>query len=401
MEELEKNIGELKSIGESFGLSFDDVIFRPATKENLSMVASFGLPNRFTHWYFGGLYKNLKVQQDEKMVQILELVLNTVPSYAFLLDSNSLLENWMVIAHVFGHVDFFKNNRWYKRSDRDMLNKCEQHARYMRRLGQKLGKEKLDEVIASTLTITSSVDPFELDPKKASRRLLYFLDENVPIVMRSLPMRDSRRSKLSMAARILPRMRKEMDYFDLIGRTQIINEGWASFVESMILKEYVSPEKWLTFSLNFSNRPAPYQIGFTLFKSIFEQGGWEKCLHVRSLYENITFIDEFLDEEDCKALDLFVVKKEKKEKVYDLKKVKERIIYEKLYKGQPLVEVKEYDRKTREITLLNTEEQRRLDRKRTQLFLESLHRLWPFEIYLIDGETTFHFGDKGFAQERK
>ena len=401
VDELQRVIKKLRTIGEGFGLSFDEIFFEEATMDNLSMVASFGLPNRFTHWYFGGIYKNLKIQQDEKMIQILELVLNTVPSYAFLLDTNTKLENWMVIAHVYGHVDFFRNNRWYKKSDRDMLNKCEQHARFIRRLTPVVGKERLDDVIASVLTITSSVNPFELDKKKAEKRLLYFLAENVPIAMRALPKSDPRRQQLSVAARVLPRMRKEMDYFDLIGRTQVINEGWASFVESRILKDFVSPEDWLTFSLTFGNRPAPYQIGFALFKSIFEQGGWEKCRHVRSLYEDITFVDEFLTQEHCEQLDLFVMNKDSKKKEYDVRRVKERIIYEKLYKGQPLVVVNDYNRKTREITMVNTEKERRLDRKRTELFLASLHKLWPFEMHLRDGEMTFHFGERGFSHERK
>ena len=98
VDELQRVIKKLRTIGEGFGLSFDEIFFEEATTDNLSMVASFGLPNRFTHWYFGGIYKNLKIQQDEKMIQILELVLNTVPSYAFLLDTNTKLENWMVIA---------------------------------------------------------------------------------------------------------------------------------------------------------------------------------------------------------------------------------------------------------------------------------------------------------------
>lgn len=400
-QDLDGDIATIRGIGEGFGLSFHEVHFRPATRDNLSELASFGLPNRFSHWYFGGIYKRLKTQQDENMFQILELVLNTDPSYAFLLDSNSYMENRMVIAHVFGHVDFFRNNRWYKLSDKDILNKCEQNSRFMRRLEPMVGKDLLDEVIAAALTISSSVDPFELNPKDRSQKLLYFLADNVPVALRALPRTDPRRRTLSVSARILPRMRTEMDYFDLIGRTQIINEGWASFVERQILRQLFSPAEWLDFSLVFSRRPAHYLIGYALFERAFQMGGWERALAVRSHYEDVTFVDEYLNDDLCRELDLFVQTKDSKTRDYAAKHVKDRIIYEKLFKGQPRVEVVDYDRTTRAIRLENRESERRLDRKRTELFLESLARLWPFDVALADGDTTFHYGAGGFSYERR
>ena len=49
------------------------------------------------------------------------MVINSDPSIAFLLDSNSLSENQMVIAHVYAHVDFFKNNMWFGKTNRNIL----------------------------------------------------------------------------------------------------------------------------------------------------------------------------------------------------------------------------------------------------------------------------------------
>ena len=59
-----------------------------------------GLPNRFIHWYWGGTYKELVTQQNKEVFSILELVLNTVPSHAFLRSSNTYLQNVLVIARV-------------------------------------------------------------------------------------------------------------------------------------------------------------------------------------------------------------------------------------------------------------------------------------------------------------
>ena len=400
MQDLTHDIATIRRTGESFGLRFLDVHFQSASRDALSELASFGLPNRFSHWYFGGIYKRLKTQQDENMFQILELVLNTDPSYAFLLETNSYLENRMVIAHVFGHVDFFKNNRWYKQSDKGILDTCERNARTIRRMEPVVGKDLLDDIIASALTISSTVDPFELDPNSQRKKLLYFLSENAPIALRALPRSDPRRKVLSVAARILPRMRAEMDYFDLIGRTQIINEGWASFVERSILRHVLTPAEWLDFSLAFSKRPAHYLIGCALFEKAFEQGGWDKILMIRSHYEDIAFVDEYLSDDLCRELDLFVQTKDSTKRNHSARAVKDRIIYEKLFKGQPLVEVEDYERSTRAIALRNIEEGRRLDRRRTELFLQSLYRLWPFDLSLIDGDVTYRYGAAGFSHER-
>ena len=42
--------------------------------------------------------------------------------YAYLVRSNSLLEQKLVMAHVYGHADFFKNNLWFAPTDRKMLD---------------------------------------------------------------------------------------------------------------------------------------------------------------------------------------------------------------------------------------------------------------------------------------
>jgi stage V sporulation protein R len=394
-------IKRCREIGESFGLSFLEIFWRLSNRDNLSFVASFGLPNRFSHWYFGGLYKNLKIQQDENLISILELVLNTDPVYAFLLDTNSHLENLMVIAHVMGHVDFFKNNTWYMRSDSDMLNKCEYHARTIRELTEQHGQKKIEDIIEATLTISNTVNVFERDPKKKSQRLIYFIRDQVGTRMRQMKKSDPRHIDLKLTYQIMGMMAAEMEYFDLIGRTQIINEGWASFVEFKILEKLLKPKEWLEFTLNFSKRPAPYLIGFTLFNDNFRKGGWKQVLEIRRVYEDIAFIDRFLDQKLAEDLDLFVVDKETKERDGSVRKVKEKIIEDKDSRGQPQIQVKEFDSKNSSLVLENPDNERTLDKKRTELFLKKVQVLWPYEITLMDGETCYRLKNGTVSTEKR
>ena len=63
----------------------------------------------------------MKTMYDYGLTKIYELVINTNPSLAFLLENNSTLENKMVIAHVLGHTDFFKHNLYFGHTSRQMV----------------------------------------------------------------------------------------------------------------------------------------------------------------------------------------------------------------------------------------------------------------------------------------
>ncbi|HEX9007109.1 MAG TPA: SpoVR family protein, partial [Bacteroidota bacterium] len=75
---------------------------------------SYGLPGRFSHWTHGKAYQRMKMMYDYGLSKIYELVVNTNPAYAFLLDGNSSLQNKLVAAHVLAHADFFKHNLYFR-----------------------------------------------------------------------------------------------------------------------------------------------------------------------------------------------------------------------------------------------------------------------------------------------
>ena len=54
--------------------------------------------------------------------------------------SNALTEQKLVMAHVYGHCDFFKNNAWFAHTSRKMMDVLANHGarirRYMDRHGQ-------------------------------------------------------------------------------------------------------------------------------------------------------------------------------------------------------------------------------------------------------------------------
>lgn len=382
MEEYNAIIERIETLAREKGLSFDPVFFRVTDSDEIAEVASMGLPNRFIHWYWGGAYKELVLQQNKEVFSILELVLNTTPSHAFLRGTNTYLQNVLVIAHVYGHVDFFKNNHWYRKSNKNMLNEAEFHARTIRQYEAQYGAEKVERLLDALLTVATTVNAFERNSLERRKRLIYYLEEKAPLE--------------EWERHLLQLVREEAEYFDLIQRTHIINEGWATFVEAELLREVLDTKAWASLSVQLSNRPAPYTIGYALFKHIRDQRGFAAALQIRSFYEDIRLVDEVLTEAMVKQLDIFVYDPKEKQKSYDLKQVKDMLIAQKLYKGEPHIEV-EGGTHHRELVLVHQDEERKLDAKRVGLFLKSVHSLWRNPVRLRANNKVYSFDRRGFS----
>ncbi len=375
-------IDRIEALARARGLSFEPVYFRVTDSDELAEVASMGLPNRFIHWYWGGAYKELTAQQNREVFGILELVLNTRPSYAFLRASNTYLQNVLVIAHVFGHVDFFAHNHWYRKSNKNMLNEAELHARLIRRYEARFGQEHIEKLLDALLTVATTVNAFERSPEARRRRLIYFLEEKAPLE--------------DFERHLLQAVREEAEYFDLIQRTHIINEGWATFVEADLLREILDPREWITISVQLSSRPAPYTIGYSLFKAIKDGRGFAAALEVRTYYEDVMLIQEVLSEDMIRRLDIFVYDPKEKKKSYDVQRVRDMLIEQKQFKGQPHVEV-EVGGNHRDLTLVHKDEERKLEPKRIALFLKAVHSLWRNPVRLCANGKVYTYDRRGFS----
>ena len=94
---------EAREAALEFGLDFPEVVFELVDSDELNMIASYGgFPVRYPHWRFGMEYRRLQKTYEYGMGKIYELVINTDPSYAYLLSSNMLVDQKLVMAHVYG-----------------------------------------------------------------------------------------------------------------------------------------------------------------------------------------------------------------------------------------------------------------------------------------------------------
>lgn len=102
------------------GLDFFPQVFEILTFDEMNEVAAYGgFPTRFPHWRWGMEYERLKKTGEYGLSRIYEMVINNNPCVAYLLEGNSLVDQKLVMAHVCGHNDFFKNNFTFKLTDQD------------------------------------------------------------------------------------------------------------------------------------------------------------------------------------------------------------------------------------------------------------------------------------------
>src|SRR5580704_281874 len=110
----------IEKLAAEAGLDFFPTVFEILTYDQMNEIAAYGgFPNRYPHWRFGMEYERLAKSYEYGLSKIYEMVINNNPSYAYLLEGNSLTDQKLVMAHVYAHVDFFKNNFCFKSTDLD------------------------------------------------------------------------------------------------------------------------------------------------------------------------------------------------------------------------------------------------------------------------------------------
>jgi stage V sporulation protein R len=150
---------EIEGYARAYGLEFFDQIFEILSYDEMNMVAAYGgFPKRYPHWRYGMEYERLAKGYEYGLSKIYEMVINNDPCYAYLLESNAEVDQKTVMAHVFGHNDFFKNNFYFQHTNRKMVDEMANHATRVRRLIDRLGIEKVEAFVDTCLSVENLID---------------------------------------------------------------------------------------------------------------------------------------------------------------------------------------------------------------------------------------------------
>src|SRR5262245_66694941 len=76
--------------------------------------------------------------------------------------TNTPMEQKLVMAHVFGHADFFRQNAWFKPTDRRMIDTMANHATRVHRHVERYGSEKVEDFLDACLSLENLIDPMSL-----------------------------------------------------------------------------------------------------------------------------------------------------------------------------------------------------------------------------------------------
>jgi stage V sporulation protein R len=326
--ELEEWRKKIEKIARGYGLDFFDTIFEMVTYQQMNQIAAYGgFPVRYPHWRFGMDYESLSKGYEYGLSKIYEMVINTDPCYAYLLEGNRMVDHKLVMAHVYGHCDFFKNNQWFSHTNRKMMDVMANHATRVRRYIDRYGQETVEDFIDKCLSLENLIDRYSPYIKKdsasdkaleenreRSKKMLNdgftreYMDEyiNPPHFQKELreraeqqrrndetkfppcPERDVLLFLMHYAPLknwqqdILSIIREEAYYYAPQGMTKIMNEGWASYWHSKIMtQDILTDAEVIDYSDVNSGTMAmsptsfnPYKVGVELFRNIEER--WNK-----------------------------------------------------------------------------------------------------------------------------
>ncbi|AVX20785.1 stage V sporulation protein R [Carboxydocella sporoproducens DSM 16521] len=438
---LQKAISEIEAIALDFGLDFFDMRFEICPADIIYTFGAYGMPTRFSHWSFGKAFHKMKTSYDYNLSRIYELVINSNPCYAFLLEGNSLVQNKMVIAHVYAHCDFFKNNRWFARTDRQMVDIMAVHALRIADYEFHYGFREVEKFLDAVLSIQEHINPHQIKEKDGrpvkekkpepagsyadlwqldsreiqdqeeeeennkklpEKDLLKFIMEN------SLDLTDWQRDIIAM-------IRSEMYYFWPQLETKIMNEGWATFWHVRIMRELaLTEDEAIEFAKLHAgiSQPNPYHInpylvGWRIWEHLDKKYGRDELFLIREVDHDQSFLRNYLNEELVEELDLYLYQKVGQNWQITEKKweqIRDNLVFSLNNCGFPYIEVVDGDyNKRHELYLLHRYEGIELDTKYLEKTLHYVSFLWGRPVHLetvIDNKRVLFTSD-GFRSSKR
>ena len=257
---------EIARVAEHYGLdTYPNQIEVITSEQMMDAYSSVGMPLNYNHWSFGKQFVATEQQYKKgHMGLAYEIVINSNPCIAYLMEENTMTMQALVIAHAcYGHNSFFKGNylfqNWTDASGiidyllfaKNYINKCEErhgvdaveeildacHAlmhygvnRYQRPQPITPEEEKERQVEREEYTQRHLNRLWNTIPKKEQKadqgaqrfpadpeeNLLYFIEKNAPLLE-------------PWQREVVRIVRKIAQYYYPQRQTQVMNEGWACF----------------------------------------------------------------------------------------------------------------------------------------------------------------------------
>ncbi len=321
---IEKYDREIARVAAGYGLdTYPNQIEIISSEQMIDAYSSVGMPVGYHHWSFGKQFLTTqKSYQRGQMGLAYEIVINSNPCIAYLMEENTITMQALVIAHAaYGHNSFFKGNYLFRTwTDAEGILDYLVFARnFVAECEERYGEEAVELLLDSCHALMNQgVDRYKRPARLTAARERErqqereaYLQSQVNDLWRTLPAREAaagtRRKKrfppepqenlLYFIEKNAPRLepwqrevvrivRKIAQYFYPQRQTQVMNEGWATFWHYTLLNtlyeegrltdgfmlEFLTSHTGVVYQPPFHRRGYsginPYALGFSMFQDL-------------------------------------------------------------------------------------------------------------------------------------
>ena len=335
---LDEPAAEARNLAERLGLDPYPVRYWVVDHDEMNeLIAYGGFQRRYPHWRWGMNYERQRQKDRHGLGKAFEIVNNDDPSHAFLQESNTTADQKAVITHVEAHADFFANNGWfglYADRGEDGPNAAARLERNANRIAAiadqpDVDRDEVERLIDAVSALEDTIDqhsPVDAarsteepgvaddvtdaaeDPTAAIEARIDELglseevrrdvfddewldaqegdvepDDPRPDVLAFLRDHGKRYDEQTGKAvdrepwetTVIDAVREEAYYFAGQKVTKVMNEGWASYWEALMMggEGFAGPDEFLTYADHMARvlgSPGlnPYKLGFELWTHV-------------------------------------------------------------------------------------------------------------------------------------
>jgi len=344
LQRLIKIEDRIMQLAEEYGLKTCEIEWDIVPDQKMLEIMAYHLPVNISNWKYGRDYERLRtIHENVNPALPYEVVINSDPSRAYLMKSNTFAVQCLVMAHVVGHTSFFTMSKYFIPTRKDILEVMMRASERFTEYERKYGIDELELIVDAGHALQFHSSPFDNETEEEKRQRIFeykkreahnpaprsefkdILHKEKEIGMdielfnqnlwRSLRMKvpveptgDILRFLIDHSPiledwhkDILEICRLEGRYFWPQLKTKYMNEGFATYWHQIIM-DRLFDEGLLSTSdhsqYNYSNSLVkaknpysmnPYQIGCAMWEDLVER--WNKGRHGQE-YENCQNIEE-------------------------------------------------------------------------------------------------------------
>lgn len=411
---------------ERLGIPPEPIDFEIVPADAIYELASYGLPGHYTHWTYGRDYWRMKQQFESGAGRLYEMITESDPPVAYLLESNTLSAQKLVIAHCLGHADMFRHHARSLggRFANSVPAASERLAQYRTVYGDQAVDLVLDRALAiqdqvadesrtSTRNADEQHDPYDdlwprarhsSSPQRTTPWTVPTADVLGFIAQHSPALEDWERDVCEV-------VRAEGLYYQPKRAIKMLHEGWATFCHHTLLQalplsagEHMECAR-IHAQVAWPNPVTinPYWFGWRLIQSLVDEWGLLGARQIIMQETDASVVRSYLTADRVRELELYryawkpgYVTDSRgggravwgAEAQADDARVVRDYLANALSDRPPEVIVQSVDSGNR-LILAHSYEGLPLDGQWAQMTIESIHQLWGNAVVLHDGEALY------------